>query len=139
MKRKAVHARPVTRSRAVGGEDAQGGKKRWRNQGSADRAEHLRKMAAGKEWKAMINRLSSFQYSVLRSFFEGGLNFYVTISELHRFDQRAVRSRMILEWIAYRPGRGFLMAKTLGTSGRPTNFDGNQGSIVSLVCRGVCA
>jgi len=54
-----------------------------------------------------MTRLSNRQYPMLRVFIEGGPQFYMSIEQAQRYDQRPFRSMLIRGWIAYRPGKGF--------------------------------
>jgi hypothetical protein len=44
---------------------------------------------------------------MLEAFASHNQNFYMSMDEAQRYDQRPFRSMLIQEWIAYHPGRGF--------------------------------
>lgn len=54
-----------------------------------------------------MTRLSSRQYPMLRMFAKNGRDFYMSIEQAQKWDQRPFRSMLIREWIAFRPGKGF--------------------------------
>jgi len=54
-----------------------------------------------------MTRLSNRQYPMLRAFADEGPDFFMSIDEAQRFDQRPFRSMLVHRWIVYRPGRGF--------------------------------
>lgn len=58
-----------------------------------------------------MTRLSNRQYPMLRTFIEGGRDYYMTIEEAQAFDQRPFRSMLVQRWVVYRPGRGFHATK----------------------------
>lgn len=44
---------------------------------------------------------------MLKTLFDSGSDYYMSIEEAQRFDQRPFRSMLIRGWCAYRAGRGF--------------------------------
>jgi hypothetical protein len=58
-----------------------------------------------------MTRLSNRQYPMLKAFFDGGPEFFMTIDEAQRYDQRPFRSMLIRKWISYRRGYGFFLTR----------------------------
>lgn len=58
----------------------------------------------------MTTRLSSLQYSLLKTIINSSQEYY-TIEEAQVFDQRPFRSMLIRKWISYRPSRGFYITR----------------------------
>ena len=58
-----------------------------------------------------MTRLSNRQYPMLKMFFDGGPNFYMSIDQAQHWDQRPFRSMLLREWVAYRPKHGFHLTK----------------------------
>jgi hypothetical protein len=58
-----------------------------------------------------MTRLSNRQFPMLRVFAHAHDDFYMSIEQAQRFDQRPFRSMLVQEWIAYRPGKGFFLTR----------------------------
>ena len=58
-----------------------------------------------------MTRLSNRQYPMLKAFYDGGMDFFMSIDEAQRYDQRPFRSMLIRKWIVYRRGRGFHLTR----------------------------
>lgn len=54
-----------------------------------------------------MTRLSNRQFPMLKIFAQNGREFYLTIEQAQRYDQRPFRSMLIQEWISFKPGHGF--------------------------------
>jgi hypothetical protein len=58
-----------------------------------------------------VNPISPYQHTLLRVFANGGAHYHMTTREAQRYKQTQLRSMLIREWIAYRPGRGFHLTR----------------------------
>jgi hypothetical protein len=58
----------------------------------------------------MIN-LSNRGYPMLKTFADENANFSMTIDQAQHYDQRPFRSMLMRGWIAYKPGKGFILTK----------------------------
>ena len=56
--------------------------------------------------------LSNRQFPMVQAFMDGGTDFYMTIEEAQRYDQRPFRSMLIRQWVQFRPGHGFYLTRT---------------------------
>jgi hypothetical protein len=56
----------------------------------------------------VTTRISNRQYALIKEFAAVG---QMSIQDAQKFDQRALRSMLIREWVAYAPSRGFFLTK----------------------------
>lgn len=55
--------------------------------------------------------LSNRGYPMLRTFADEGPAYAMTIDQAQHYDQRPFRSMLMRGWIAYKPGKGFMLTK----------------------------
>jgi hypothetical protein len=52
-------------------------------------------------------QLSNRTFPMLQTFAHEGSDYYMSVDEAQRFDQRPFRAMLVRGYVAYRPGRGF--------------------------------
>jgi hypothetical protein len=67
----------------------------------------------------MTIKLSNLQYTMLKAFGEQPTDFFMSLEEAGRFDQRPFRSMLIRKYVSYRPGKGFHITR----EGRNSYYD----------------
>lgn len=70
-------------------------------------------------------RISTLQYNMLKMFASEGPDFFMSIADAQKFDQRPFRSMLIQKWIAYRPSKGFHLTR----EGKNAYFDFEEHNI----------